>query len=242
MFTNPGYSKDLKLVDPTENIKCQICVAYKPVRALHCNLCNKCVLRIENHCVWVNNCIGYYNFKACLLLSFYLSICGTYYVLTGIYIVFIERCGKKIFGSILYGIYLFTGIFYLLLNVITVNFFVQTTIQLIYGVTGVERAKNSEPRSNCFSCEWIEEITNLPYDIGWIANFERMFDKGGWYSLWPFTNYKDLGFDFDKIPPYPKPQSIDDIDNGKDYLEEATRRYGDANIQYDGLLEINSLS
>jgi len=106
----------------------------------------------------------------------------------------------------------------------------------------MERAGNSKMKLMGCSCDWMKEVKNLPYDMGWVANFERMFGKGGWYCLWPFTNYKDLGFDFAQIPPYTGPPiDIKSANNNKDYLEEAEMECKDINIQYDNLLEINNI-
>eukprot|EP00826_Nyctotherus_ovalis_P038330 TRINITY_DN3585_c0_g2_i1.p1 TRINITY_DN3585_c0_g2~~TRINITY_DN3585_c0_g2_i1.p1 ORF type:complete len:260 (+),score=66.38 TRINITY_DN3585_c0_g2_i1:203-982(+) len=240
MFTSPGYASDLKLVDAGTCTACRTCNVYKPERAFHCNICNRCVLRIETHCVWVNNCIGYYNFKSCLLLGFYFSLCEVYYLATKVYIIFIARCGRKVFHPVMYGIYMFTGIFFLLLTALTVNFAVQTTLQLCCGVTGMERAKNVRS-AHCFSCKWMKSVENFPYNVGWVANFERMFGKGGWRIFWPFAEYKDLGFEFEKIPQYDKPEEIIDTGDSKDYFEEAARRYADATIDYGNLLEINKI-
>lgn len=42
---------------------CQHCQNFKPPRAHHCRECGHCVLKMDHHCPWVLNCIGYFNYK-----------------------------------------------------------------------------------------------------------------------------------------------------------------------------------
>lgn len=42
---------------------CQTCHKIKPARSKHCSICNKCILMVDHHCIWVNNCIGKGNYK-----------------------------------------------------------------------------------------------------------------------------------------------------------------------------------
>lgn len=57
---------------------CTKCDCVKPPRAHHCSICGKCVLAMDHHCPWMNNCIGLYNMKAFLLFNFYTMLTGTY--------------------------------------------------------------------------------------------------------------------------------------------------------------------
>ncbi|KAL3092378.1 hypothetical protein niasHS_007587 [Heterodera schachtii] len=37
---------------------CYICQNYKPMNAHHCSICNICVLNMDHHCIWINQCVG----------------------------------------------------------------------------------------------------------------------------------------------------------------------------------------
>lgn len=57
---------------------CTKCECVKPPRAHHCSICGYCVLAMDHHCPWMNNCIGLYNMKAFLLFNFYTTLTGLY--------------------------------------------------------------------------------------------------------------------------------------------------------------------
>lgn len=53
--------------------RCQKCDAWKPPRAHHCRRCGRCVLRMDHHCVWLNNCVGHGNYRAFFQMAFFLG-------------------------------------------------------------------------------------------------------------------------------------------------------------------------
>ena len=47
-----------KRVKDVLNRKCENCDSMKPPRAHHCRTCGRCVMRMDHHCPWINNCVG----------------------------------------------------------------------------------------------------------------------------------------------------------------------------------------
>mmetsp|Transcript_18036 Transcript_18036/g.42144 ORF Transcript_18036/g.42144 Transcript_18036/m.42144 type:complete len:372 (-) Transcript_18036:27-1142(-) len=50
---------------------CKWCQKYKPDRCHHCRVCRLCILKMDHHCPWIYNCVGFHNHKYFFLLLLY---------------------------------------------------------------------------------------------------------------------------------------------------------------------------
>ena len=50
---------------------CEKCCHIKPDRCHHCSVCGECVLKMDHHCPWVNNCVSFSNYKFFVLFLGY---------------------------------------------------------------------------------------------------------------------------------------------------------------------------
>ena len=86
VFTNPGKINRAVWGDDAESLArphcclvkssgypryCRKCRLFKPDRAHHCSSCGQCVLKLDHHCIFLNNCVGYRNQKHFILFLFY---------------------------------------------------------------------------------------------------------------------------------------------------------------------------
>jgi len=53
---------------------------FKPLDAHHCSICKRCIVKMDHHCPWVNNCIGANNQKFFVLFCGY-TFCSCLYAL-----------------------------------------------------------------------------------------------------------------------------------------------------------------
>ncbi|XP_050430966.1 palmitoyltransferase ZDHHC20-A-like [Adelges cooleyi] len=67
-----SYDLPIATFTTMEEIRyCDRCKIVKPDRAHHCTVCDKCVLKMDHHCPWINNCVSFSNYKYFILLLVY---------------------------------------------------------------------------------------------------------------------------------------------------------------------------
>lgn len=60
IFKNPGIMPD-KVSNKSEYSDCPKCSKPKNLHIHHCSRCKVCIYKMDHHCHWINNCVGYYN-------------------------------------------------------------------------------------------------------------------------------------------------------------------------------------
>ncbi|CAE7552725.1 Zdhhc15 [Symbiodinium pilosum] len=66
LLTRPGQPTDATEMHWSTShglLFCTACKARKPHRCRHCTKCSACVLRMDHHCPWLRQCIGFANYK-----------------------------------------------------------------------------------------------------------------------------------------------------------------------------------
>ena len=65
-------------VDRIVEKQCYTCESLMPPYVHHCNACGRCIVYMDHHCPWVNNCVGFYTQKTFFLFNFYALITLAY--------------------------------------------------------------------------------------------------------------------------------------------------------------------
>ena len=71
--------------------KCISCNVLRPNTTHHCSDCHYCILDRENHCPWMNNCVGLFNRKSYLLFCLYSTISVAYSFILYFYYIVIKN-------------------------------------------------------------------------------------------------------------------------------------------------------
>eukprot|EP00188_Purpureofilum_apyrenoidigerum_P003353 Plantae.Rhodophyta-Purpureofilum_apyrenoidigerum.ctg34809.p1 GENE.Plantae.Rhodophyta-Purpureofilum_apyrenoidigerum.ctg34809~~Plantae.Rhodophyta-Purpureofilum_apyrenoidigerum.ctg34809.p1 ORF type:complete len:365 (-),score=46.51 Plantae.Rhodophyta-Purpureofilum_apyrenoidigerum.ctg34809:52-1146(-) len=57
---------------------CKHCRVSRLPRSFHCSFCEKCVLRMDHHCIWLNQCIGERNYRYFFMFLMFMPLGALY--------------------------------------------------------------------------------------------------------------------------------------------------------------------
>ncbi|CAN8248198.1 unnamed protein product [Cochlearia groenlandica] len=175
---------------------CPKCRNVKPPRCHHCSVCQRCVLKMDHHCVWIVNCVGARNYKFFLLFLFYtfLETMLDVVVLLPSFIKFFRQVvdHSSSPGNLASLVLAFVLNLAFVLSLLC--FVVMHLSLLLSNTTSVEvHEKNGQVR-------W-------KYDLGKKKNFQQVFGKKKAFWLIPLYSKEDLhnitslrGFEFQTRP------------------------------------------
>ena len=146
-----------------------ICNKFKPERCHHCSTCGRCVLVMDHHCPWLNNCVGFRNRKIFMLLIIYaftLSVVGLIYSVYPLVdlIIRLVKGDTGVLITLTLGLvgYALTIVFFIIMIL-----FLRTHFDLInQNMTTIEQL--DEKRGN---------IRTVTYDMGKEFNYQTVFGR-----------------------------------------------------------------
>jgi len=187
IFTDPGsvplnpekYNVDMYDKDSQGHPRwCNNCKSPKPDRCHHCSTCGTCVLKMDHHCPWVNNCVGFRNYKFFCLFLIYVVVVGFWYCFCAI-----PQLISTGFFSVDPG-----ALQIVLVFIVCITFALGLTC---FGLTHL-----SFVLRNVTTLESFEKNKTNPYDLGWRSNFEQVFGPAPLLYFLPVRNSIGNGLTF----------------------------------------------
>lgn len=172
-----------------ERRHCKWCGKYKPDRCHHCRPCNTCILKMDHHCPWIYNCVGFHNYKYFVLLLFY-TVLATHFIvwtMTESMVRVVEQSAA--FHTMFFTLFGITLAFFL--GSLATPFFGFHIWLTCMGLTTIEfcekrlpKKSAQDPSSDCFAdCTENDSIWNL----GCFRNVAASFGSNPLMWLIPFS-------------------------------------------------------
>jgi len=173
-------------------LKCDKCNCYKPARTHHCSICHRCVLRMDHHCPWVANCVGYNNVAYFGRFLFYVTfLCLYNLILIGKRILNVidyqnkhsynplqdlEDANTKPYPLIFKREMIFIVIDLIMLFIVIFLVSPLFAFQVMYATSNTSTIEDRENKKIQVLIEK-GEVPNIkyPYDYGWLENMKDVY-------------------------------------------------------------------
>ncbi|KYR01039.1 hypothetical protein DLAC_02126 [Tieghemostelium lacteum] len=175
--------------------KCVKCNSYKPDRTHHCSKCKRCILKMDHHCPFVNNCIGFFNYKYFILFLGWATVLCFYIMVTtiGNFKNLLDP-RMQMAPSILLGVIFIIA---LVFGIGLAAFTISHLRYVFYNETTIEHFEKNSPKSTHPSAKRLyrqgdtESSSSASYrprnkyNINYTHNFKSVFGESPWIWFLP---------------------------------------------------------
>ncbi|KAL5111321.1 hypothetical protein TcWFU_001185 [Taenia crassiceps] len=164
---------------------CPTCSLIKPDRCHHCSTCECCLLKMDHHCPWIDNCVGFHNYKYFVVFLLWGFLYCLYIVCTTVvyFIDFWENLQEMPPAR-----YNFLFLFF-----IAIMFGFAQSILLFYHfyLLSHNRTTLEGFRSPTFRGSGVDK---RGFDLGWLQNWKEVFGDNAGLALVPVFTSRGNGY------------------------------------------------
>jgi len=173
---------------------CKWCAKFKPDRCHHCRVCRACILKMDHHCPWIYNCVGFRNHKFFFLLLFYTTI-ATHFIIWNM-IDSVRAATDPRTPFIAMFLLLFGETLACFLGLLVSVFFIFHIWLLMKAMTTIEFCEKSMKKSG---------YNSSAYDRGFLKNLKAVLGDNPCLWLLPCSPPSGTGLSFvDEDMPFAK--------------------------------------
>ncbi|KAJ3372640.1 hypothetical protein GGF31_001662 [Allomyces arbusculus] len=190
--TTRSYAHDVARVSVEAALSamrvCLKCSSPKPERCHHCSICDRCVLKMDHHCPWLNNCVGHYNHRYFVVFLVYLSVgCLLFSVLAAPYVpTALDMMAEWPESYYDRQLFIFCYMIAVILGLVLTGMAAWHVYLLLTAQTQLEwmdRRELPDDESDPESDE--EDLRYNPYNLGWQGNLRVFLNSPAypWYYV-----------------------------------------------------------
>ncbi|WWC60858.1 uncharacterized protein I303_103434 [Kwoniella dejecticola CBS 10117] len=186
-----GYRPNLNAVEGLEVKKgnhapryCKTCEHFKPPRAHHCRQCRTCILKLDHHCPWIANCVGFHNQGHFLRFLLWVDIATSYHlvmIVKRVLFISYKQYEEPTLNDVLFIVFNFAACVPVWL---CVGMFSMYHLYLACGNSTTIEGWEKDKVATLVRRGKIKEI-KYPYNIGLYKNVKSVLGSNPLLWLWP---------------------------------------------------------
>jgi len=175
---------------------CKWCGKYKPDRCHHCRVCRTCILKMDHHCPWIYNCVGFKNYKYFFLLLLY-GVCDLWliaYTMTEA----VNRAWDINTPFATMFCTLFGETLSVFLACLITPFFLFHCWLMLKAMTTIEFCEKKMPKGGKKEAECCGDVSESDslYDMGMLSNVQACLGPEWWYWWCPIATTAGDGLNY----------------------------------------------